>query len=429
MSGKVNLHVRGFPRFLSFGGFTDLTEGNQADFASARASSVFRYAGIDGAGDGGQYLTDDPATTRTIGLARAVEKELGSGNPVVPVMVSYTCNLTLGDVGGMLQNPDRLAHSFANLILSLNLATKAADEDHPMPAAYIVNPDFLGSCQQQALAPDYTMPVRHPLTQALRHWRISASLPDSITDTLRGYVHALNWLVRTVEPTVSFGWSVSIWGGGSSSWVQSTDDEPRELASKTSSYIKSLGVCDGDDRPDFFAVDRYEADDLTMRSYMNGYCYGPREWRRFFDFCGALGEQLEAPIMLWQIPASHIPLSNDNVNDEFESQHWGTGGSYILGDAGVKSDYHNINPKILALKLDRALMPATNSVEEVFKRAEPFDLSNPAYKDLPLRGIFAMLLGGGATTGIVSSIGNPEPWVRDKLKEYMQDPVQLPSSE
>jgi hypothetical protein len=61
----------------------------------------------------------------------------------------------------------------------------------------------------------------------------------------------------------------------------------------------------------------------------------------------------------------------------------------------------------------------------MFVRGEPFDFGRPAFEDFPLRGIFAVLLGGGATTDIVRDVGNPESWVRDKLREYMEHPVSL----
>ncbi len=37
---------------------------------------------------------------------------------------------------------------------------------------------------------------------------------------------------------------------------------------------------EGPNAPDFIAVDRYEADDFTIRSYANGYCYWTHEWQR-----------------------------------------------------------------------------------------------------------------------------------------------------
>ncbi|KAJ6440502.1 carbohydrate binding domain-containingprotein [Purpureocillium lavendulum] len=420
-----SLLVRGFPDFLSFGGCTDLTPGNQADFVAARASSIFKYAGVDGAGDAGTNLPDDPATKQTIALARKIEAELADGNPVLPVMVSYTCNLSLGDITKQLSNVTGLANSFGNYILALTIANANIDAEHPVPAGFVVNPDFLGACQQENLSPEYAMSVRSPLQTALDFRNISATIPDTITDTLRGYVLAVNWLTRAVAPDVTFGWQVNLWGVGTSSWVYGTGDEPEANAKLTADYAKSMGVFDGDAQPDFMAVDRYEADDFTVRAYGNGYCYGPHEWPRFFDFCASLASALNAPIMPWQIPASRTPTVNDLVNADFDSQHWGTGGSYMLGDAGIGSDYHNVNPIILDFKFPVSFPYMGTTIEDVFKRGEPFDWTSAGYADFPLRGIFAVLLGGGSTTGIVSSIGNPDSFVRDKLHAYMEDPIKL----
>jgi hypothetical protein len=56
----ANLNVGRFP---SFGGCTDQTPSNRAGFAAARVSSVFKYAGIEGAGNSGTFLTDDISAT------------------------------------------------------------------------------------------------------------------------------------------------------------------------------------------------------------------------------------------------------------------------------------------------------------------------------------------------------------------------------
>lgn len=63
------------------------------------------------------------------------------------------------------------------------------------------------------------------------------------------------------------------------------------------------------------------------------------------------------------------------------------------------------------------------NAEAMFTRSEPFDVSVPAYGDFPYRGIFTMLLGGGATTGIISTVGDDTSFVRDKLNEYMNSPI------
>lgn len=428
IDASANLNVPGFPAFLSFGGCTDLTPGNQADFVSARASSLFNYAGVDGAGDDNTYLTDDQSTRQAIQLARNVEAALDNGQTVLPVMISYTCNLSLGNTQGMLANADQHAHSFANFILALSLANDTIDAAHPVPAGFIVNPDFLGACQQAGLGASYGMPVRAPLQTALDHWSLQAVIPTTVTEDIRGYVEAVNWLARTVAPKVVFGWQINLWGVGYSEWIYQ-DDDPATFAQQTAAYVQTLEVYNGPNPPDFLAIDRYEADDFTQRAYVNGYCYSPREWERFFDFCKAVSRALKVPVMPWQIPASRTPATTDEVYTDFESQHWGSGGSYMLGDPAIGSDYHNINPTILALEFPEPFQTYMGkTVEDLFAHAEPFDISGPAYGDFPVRGIFAVLLGGGSTTGIVASIGNPEPWVRDKLNAYMAAPIGFDST-
>ncbi|KAM0522578.1 hypothetical protein ACHAPE_002170 [Trichoderma viride] len=405
----ASLQVKGFPDHLSFGAIVDLMPGNVKDLTAARVSSIFKYAGVDGAGDNKEFLTDDTPTRRTIQLARDVEKELADGSTVLPIIISYTCNLSLGDIYEQLRHEDWLTHSFANLILALNIATSAIDDDHPVPAV------------------DYGVPVRKPLRDALDLWQVEAEIPDSIADTFAGYTHAVNWLIRTVAPSVTFGWQVNIWGGGTSTWIYNTgsdNNDPYVEANKMAKYIKSLGTYDDEWAPDFLAIDRYEADDWTKRAYINGYFYGPYEWRRFNDFVKDVSVSLQVPVMPWQIPASRAPLVTDVVATEYDSEHWGTGGSYLLGDADINSDYHNINSKVLSLKLNATLIKA-GTAAEVWQRGEPFDLSQPAYQDFPLRGIFTVLLGGGSTTGVISTVGNAGPWVTDRLKAYADDPIKF----
>ena len=36
-----------------------------------------------------------------------------------------------------------------------------------------------------------------------------------------------------------------------------------------------------------------------------------------------------------------------------------------------------------------------------------------------------VLLGGGSTTGIISTVGNAGPWVTGKLSAYRDDPIPL----
>ncbi len=215
---SANLVVPGFPEFLSFGACAQLTPTNQDDFAAARASAIFKYAGNDGAGDDNTYLERDYATERTIQLARGIEAQVGGGHRVLPIMISYTCNLSLGDTKSILKSAERHKYAYANYILTLSLLRDAADAGHPVAGAIIVNPDFLGACQQENLPvtgpiDGGTVPVRAPLHEAIaesvRRGRLPKALaiPDDITEDLRGYVRSVNWLTRAVAGgKVSVGW-------------------------------------------------------------------------------------------------------------------------------------------------------------------------------------------------------------------------------
>ena len=182
IEASANLSVRGFPAYLCFGGCANLTPSNQADFAAARATSVFDYAGTDGAGDSSVYLSDDPQTRATITLARTVETQLGNIQPVLPVMVSYTCNLSLGYMPTILANADAHAHSLSNYILALNIAMEAVDSGHPVPAGFIVNPDFLASASK----PTTGRPTRCPcVNRYSKHSTAGRSRPPFLSTSAR----------------------------------------------------------------------------------------------------------------------------------------------------------------------------------------------------------------------------------------------------
>ncbi|KAI1170430.1 putative hydroxymethyltransferase, partial [Nemania sp. FL0916] len=392
-----HLKVRGFPDYLSFGALSDLVDLEGRDLTAARVTSVFKYAGCDGAGDAEDYLIEDMATAKTVTLAGLISEKLG-GQSVLPVIISYTVNLSGGE-SNALQRPEGLAHSFGNLILSLKTARKTSEKK--ISAGFVVNPDFLGENQKSNRGPKYKMPVRGPLCDALDHHGVTEKMPDAITDTLGGYVQAVNWLIRTVAPEVTFGWQINLCGVGSSTWIykgkQTSPEEyaqaPIVSAQATANYVKSLGVYSGHYVPDFLAIDRYEADDFTTRAIVNSYCYGPTEWRRFFEFSQAVALELKTPGMPWQIPASRIPNADEAV----------TRGSLERDQLGP--------------------LVGQETVGALFRSEEPFDLGNAAYGFFPLRGIFTVLLGGGSATGVVSTIGSTGPWTQQRISEYMEEPI------
>ncbi len=428
---SANLSVPGFPDFLSFGGCTTFESNNKDLFINARTSSIFKYAGTGGDGNPGEFLARDDATVNSINLARGIERALPADGNVLPVMISYTVQFSGGGVSG-LGNRDAHMHCYGNFILALSIAEQHKDAEHPVPAGFIVNPDFLGECQKNNITANTPMPVRSPLSDALKHWNIHQTIPESIEDNVEGYIQSVNWLVRTIAPSVTFGWQINLWGVNGSIWIYDNKGAltPQQAAKQTADYLKSLKVYGGVYTPDFLAIDRYEADDFTVRSYANSYCYGPQEWRRFYEFCAEVSAELAQPVMPWQIPASRTPLQNDRVTENFDDQHWGTSANYLFGDSVLGNDVKNIHPTIRSFDFTQHA-PATAAQvgptpEIMYARKGKFDVSVPAYNDFAKQGIFAVLLGGGSTLGIVPPLACKSAdtlWAGNKLHAYRDLPI------
>lgn len=115
-------------------------------------SALFKYDGFDGGGDpvpaaevdvnGDGFL--DYATLpihKTVALVRQIEKE--AGRSVMPVMVIYTANASGGSALADLQDAQKLRNHFGNFITQCLAAQSYKDETHPVPATFVLNPDFL----------------------------------------------------------------------------------------------------------------------------------------------------------------------------------------------------------------------------------------------------------------------------------------------
>jgi hypothetical protein len=117
---------------------------------AARASSVFKYAGIPGT-----FLTDDSA----------VEQDLGDGHSVLPVMISYHTPAISPSAIWTASCRTTGPRTASNRILSLNLqlANKTIDAYDSIPClrgtSSIRTLPAIANLPQNARSPDYAMPV------------------------------------------------------------------------------------------------------------------------------------------------------------------------------------------------------------------------------------------------------------------------------
>ncbi len=136
-----------------------------------------------------------------------------------------------------------------------------------------------------------------------------------------GWVQANNWLIRTLAPkgTVTFGWQENMWAIGSGFWlhqnltaaqIASTFSTPVSnwLNANAPAAISTTGAYG----PDFFLFDRYEMDDSASPGAAT--LYNARSWDNLLSSVGQLSKaNNNIPIMLWQIPGSHIPNTTETT--------------------------------------------------------------------------------------------------------------------
>lgn len=157
----VTLQVKGWPDYLAHGGVTVNAPETVSLYRDIPFSALFKYDGFDGGGDpvpaaevdvnGDGFL--DYATLpihKTVALVRQIEKE--AGRSVMPVMVIYTANASGGSATADLQDAQKLRNHFGNFITQCLAAQSYKDETHPVPATFVLNPDFLGRYSKDRMA-------------------------------------------------------------------------------------------------------------------------------------------------------------------------------------------------------------------------------------------------------------------------------------
>ena len=280
-----------------------------------------------------------------------------------------------------------------------------------------------------------------------------------------GWVQANNWLIRTfaAKDTVTFGWQTNMWAIGSGYWMHQdlTNDQIAStystpvinwLKSNAPSTISNVGTSYA---PDFFVFDRYEMDDSAAPGQAT--LYNARSWDNFLIAIGQVSKGFNnIPLMLWQIPGSHIPYVGESTPELFGN----TAGSYIFssapvyffGDSNLAPDLSNMimgsggtsNTDVGNFKLN-ILLPTDikdgyhcpaglcNNYQQYLMyyngKANNYDWSKDNGK-LALaaqNNVFAILWGGGNTTNVIKNFSNPDDhgWLANKVKAYYTNPILL----
>jgi hypothetical protein len=275
-----------------------------------------------------------------------------------------------------------------------------------------------------------------------------------------GWVQANNWLIRTFSPTgnVTFGWQDNMWAAGSGFWLHN-DLTNSAIANVYSTPVSSFlqqnapstigqGALGASYVPDFFVFDRYEADDSAAPGEAT--LYNARSWDNYLTAVGQVSRNFNnIPVMLWQIPGSHIPYVGE-ANPELYNNTAGlyvfsSAPVYFFGDSNLQSDLSNIiagqgtstNSAVGNYLLDcgaSAYNCATGSNYQQYLLAyqgQPNNFNwgrnNGKLTKAAFNNVFAILWGGGNTTNVIKNFSNPDDhgWLAGKIINYYLNPTRL----
>ncbi|HEX4507650.1 MAG TPA: hypothetical protein VH722_18120, partial [Alphaproteobacteria bacterium] len=277
-----------------------------------------------------------------------------------------------------------------------------------------------------------------------------------------GWVQANNWLIRTFSPAghVTFGWQDNMWAVSSGFWLQATLTNSaiagaystplaNWLARNAPSTVKSARL-GASYVPDYFVFDRYEADDSAAPGQST--LYNARSWDNYLTAVGQVSARFsKIPIMLWQIPGSHVPYSGEAKPELYNNTSgqyvFSTAPVYFFGDAHLKPDLSNIiagsgsttNAAVGNYAMDCGKTAYNCAVGSKYRqylrfyqgKANNFDWSrdNGKLARAAADHVFAILWGGGNTTNVIKNFSNTDDhgWLAGKIVAYYRRPTLIPN--
>ncbi|MCF6764175.1 hypothetical protein L3V82_00205 [Thiotrichales bacterium 19S3-7] len=440
-----DLTVKGWPSYFAMG-----TETVNSDYSKnlmlSRPSidAIDKYAGPTGSSDTGNII-DPSQSASKVTIQTAQELTDKFQHPVIPVMVFYSANASGSWSNALtydLQNNNNLQKHYINLILLAHyLEANPVELDHNKTyGSIILNPDFLGEAhkssgltteQLQSLPVAVTSSIQYAVDYVKRIYGIDVNVPlDGLGNTLPGYIQSINRIINSVAPNVSFGWEDAVWAGQPSGhgWVHQAYRNPSlvdSIALGEANFLKALKVYDNKnklDNPQYIAFDKYERDTIVDDIVLNPYLYNANDWSVYLKFVGNVSRNLNnIPVMLWQTPGAHM-----QSRSESDVTHGATAADYFLGDASLHNDLSSNLVSNLAQALNMPMAdlsdynipsdeknmtyleylstkPTENLMSYDNYMASTTSQYNWSYghlADLLENNVFAILWGGGSTTGI-----------------------------
>jgi len=290
------------------------------------------------------------------------------------------------------------------------------------------------------------------------------------------WVAANNFMIRALAPQggVTFGWHENMWANptpspnGSGKWWLHQDLTPAQVASTYSDSVNTFLSNSAPSTmraatkspqaakyvPDFLAFDQYENDDSTGWQ-QQATLQNARSWDNELTAVGQVSSNFgNMPIMLWQIAGSHLPNTKEQYPEIWANTPgnyaFSAGPVYFFGDSNLDASLStlinvpsgkSINSQVGAFQLPCGSPNAYNCSPK---------LSNETYQQYLLsyqgqpnnydwskdngklalaakNNVFAILWGGGTTTGVIQNFQNTNDngWLKGKINTYQLNPQPL----
>jgi hypothetical protein len=364
---------------------------------------------------------------------------------MVPVFVLYGMNGGSDSAGALAANladPAYVAAYFA--ALEEALAAARAEAGDGAPIGWIIEPDMLGSLQQQVAPAHGGDPALVPAaTHAVYDAGVLVHGVDpELPDTLPGFVAAVNHAIRRHGGAGTFlGWQLNLWGapgGGARGIVHATEElgwdagraKLRANAAALADFARRAGI--GAAGADFVSIDKYGLDGAgaagadPAHPADSVWFWNADLWSNYLAFVATLHDELDLPVVLWQIPVGRINVSLhpggfaplDNTLQRYED----SASTYFFGDR-----FETVGARLAYFAGNAAQDPEVSVAGGVVTWGAHLDEAAAA-------GVVVVLFGAGvgASTRGVPQPSGPTPgeptdggyWIT-RVAEYYAAPVPL----
>lgn len=470
-----NSQVRGWPEGIAMGSVINSGVGGSE---YPKLAQRFVYALFTYTGEGGfeKDITDLGKEQRIMSAIQNLESN--TDRKYMPVFVIYTSQLS----GGFWQlqqdlQPENMKKQFAKLILTDQLFESYKDSAHPFPATMIVNPDFLGELYKdgpkalwgggnqtmqslndfvgggvkinvkEIIQQAYDYAKQHKNSLGLKFtMKDLPSIPAEFNNpnpTMKDYIAAINWLMKTFAADIPYGWQDNVWSGDplAHMWLHNTttalsNNEARlkdinDHINGEITFLNNLEVYSGKYKPDFIAFDKYERDTFSEgNAHASYYIYNEYDWDTYMQFVGGVANELgNIPLMLWQIPGGHLQINGETLDTR--NNNGSTAPDYFFGDTMLAPDLSNIKDYIknanfipANYRIDlsvKNIHSITGYLNECPEKAQGIKCwHTPHMQQAANSNVFAILWGGGSTTGVThwNPINEDGGWLYSKIKSW-----------